>query len=218
MEEEAQKFLEAEERATQLVGLLEKLYEEVGSYRSAKEELNRVQGELVDLIGTLKDVIVGNREITRILIGINAQDIIQKLIALEDRFRENTERFSTLENGLQGMIQTLSALDSRLSEFRTDQEKQSSHTLQSFSALQEMLAETRNTVTDIFPKINEVNETVHQYSPRLERIERVERICTGLTTAVGKLGDSLAQIQRFVLIAAGLSFIAVILSFVALLR
>ncbi|NSW75271.1 MAG: hypothetical protein HPY68_00585 [Candidatus Atribacteria bacterium] len=218
MEEEAQKFLEAEERATQLVELLEKLYEEVDSYRSAKEELNRVREELVDLIGTLKGVIVGNQEIARILVGINAQDIIQKLIALEDRFQENAQKFSTLEDGLQGMMQTLTALDNRLHEFRTTQERQSDGTLQSLSTLQETLSEARNTITDIFPKIGEINEAVRQHSPRLERIERVERICTGLTTALGKISEGLSQVQRLVLITAGLGFLAVILSFVAIFR
>lgn len=197
MEEETRRFLEAEERANQLVDALEKLFEETNSYQSAKKELDQVRRELVNLIEVLREIIVGNREITRILGGINAQDIIQKLITLEDRFEGLNQAFSDVEN--------------RLQESSTRQES-------SLLAVQQAVATVQNALTDLSPRIDQLQENSSQQLARLERIERVERICSGLTTSLGKLSEGLGQIQKLVLITAGLSFLAVILGFIALFR
>ncbi len=82
MEKEAEKFLEAQETATKLISTLTQLYNEATSYKAAKEELESVRLQLVGLIDTTKQVVVGSHEIVGTLKEIGASDILNRLAKL----------------------------------------------------------------------------------------------------------------------------------------
>ncbi len=102
MEKEAQKFLEAEEKAHQLVDTLNKLLEEAGSYKTAREELDNVRQRLTNLIDSIEKVAKDSYEIVILLKEIGGPEILGGILELKNLIIEGfvmqSENLKEVEN------------------------------------------------------------------------------------------------------------------------
>jgi superfamily I DNA and/or RNA helicase len=99
MEEEAQKFLEAEETAQNLVKTLKQLHIEATSYQTATKELDIVRQRLIGLIESTEKIASGSYEIIKILKEIGGPEILSRLTKLENKVsEESTKQSKSLQN------------------------------------------------------------------------------------------------------------------------
>ena len=97
--ERAKKFLEIEQKAGELVNTLEKMIESAGSYKSARDELDRVREESITLIQSTNEASLTNQEIIARLREIDATEMIVKIKRLDERFYEkNQELIELIKN------------------------------------------------------------------------------------------------------------------------
>jgi len=79
MDKEAQKFLEAEETAQNLVKTLKQLHNEATSYQTAKKELDAVRQRLIELIDSTEKISKGSYESINVLKEIGAPEILGRI-------------------------------------------------------------------------------------------------------------------------------------------
>lgn len=104
MEKEVQDFLEADETAEKLVQTLKKLHTEATSYQTATKELDTVRQRLINLIESTEKVVNGSHEVVKILKGIGAPEILNRLIKLEDKSSEEFAKQSKSLEKLKTLI------------------------------------------------------------------------------------------------------------------
>jgi hypothetical protein len=101
MEQNVQKFLEAEETAEKLVQTLKQLHTEATSYHTATEELDTVRQQLLSLIESTEKVVNGSHEVVGILKEIGGPEILNRLTKIENRsseeFAEQSKRLRKLK-------------------------------------------------------------------------------------------------------------------------
>jgi len=97
MEKEAQKFLEAEETAQNLVNTLKQLHNEATSYQTATRELDTVRHRLIGLIESTEKIASGSHEVIKILKEIGGPEILNRLAKLENK---STEEFAKQSKGM----------------------------------------------------------------------------------------------------------------------
>ena len=88
MEQEVQKFLEAEQTAEKVVQTLKQLHTEATSYKPATKELNVVRQRLLNLIESTEKVANGSYEVIKVLKEIGGPEILNRLTKLEDKLSE----------------------------------------------------------------------------------------------------------------------------------
>jgi hypothetical protein len=88
MEQEAQKFLEAEETAQNLVNTLKQLHNEAISYQTATKELDTIRQRLLNLIESTEKVASGSHEVVKILKEIGGPEIMSRLTELRNKTNE----------------------------------------------------------------------------------------------------------------------------------
>jgi len=88
MEQEVQKFLEAEQTAEKLVQTLKQLHTDATSYKTATKELNAVRQRLLSLIESTEKVANGSHEVIKVLKEIGGPEILNRLTKLEDKSSE----------------------------------------------------------------------------------------------------------------------------------
>jgi chromosome segregation ATPase len=240
MDEGVQKFLEAEERATQLVEALQKLYEEVNSYQETSRNLQTVREELVSLIVGLKEIVIGNQEISRLLGGINAQEILEKLmnlendlkayserfVALERSAAEHTEHFAALENDfkahteqsflfkedLQGLTQQLIGLDEKFQGFAQEENRK-------VTGIEQGILDLKDTFVTLQGLLeNNLRETAEIKTDLSQEMQAVDRLNNRMVVEGRKTSETLAMLQKWVYIAVGLAGIGMVVSIIALFR
>lgn len=84
MEKEAEKFLEAEKIAIQLVETLKQLHSETVSYQTATKELDIVRKNLLNLIDSTKGIVNSSYEIIKVLKEIDGVEILNRIKGLEE--------------------------------------------------------------------------------------------------------------------------------------
>lgn len=104
MEKEVQDFLEADETAEKLVQTLKKLHTEATSYQTATKELDTVRQRLINLIESTEKVVNGSHEVVKILKGIGAPEILNRLMKLEDKSSEEFAKQSKSLEKLKTLI------------------------------------------------------------------------------------------------------------------
>jgi hypothetical protein len=83
VEQEALKFLQAEETAEKLVHTLKELHTEATSYSTATKELDVVRQGLLGLIESTEKVVNSSHEAIKILREIGAPEILGRLTEME---------------------------------------------------------------------------------------------------------------------------------------
>lgn len=96
MDKAVQRFLTVEEQANALVEALRRLYEEANAHQAATQELRRVHEGLVRLIATLQDLVTKNQDALKLFQEIRAQDIVEKLLAIEKDIESSTSSLGEL--------------------------------------------------------------------------------------------------------------------------
>jgi len=98
LEEEAKKFLDAEETANNILESLKKLQAEAAHYQTAKDDLEVVRQQLVNLINSTEKVVNGSHKVVQILKEIGGPEILDKIDKLENKSNANFEgQLKTLE-------------------------------------------------------------------------------------------------------------------------
>ena len=85
MEQEALKFLQAEETAEKLVHTLKELHTEATSYNTATKELDVVRQGLLGLIESTEKVVNSSHEAIKVLREIGAPEILGRLTEMETK-------------------------------------------------------------------------------------------------------------------------------------
>lgn len=113
MDKDVEKFLQAEEKAVELVKTLEQLHTEANSYQTATKELDAVRQRLINLIESTEKIASGSYEVIKILKEIGAIEILNRITSVESRVgeellkvlggveslkTETIERFTSIEN------------------------------------------------------------------------------------------------------------------------
>ena len=88
MEQDAKKFLQAEETAEKLVETLKQLHNEATSYQTATKELGVARQQLSDLIESTEKIVNGSHEVVKILKEIGGPEILSRLIKIENELIE----------------------------------------------------------------------------------------------------------------------------------
>jgi len=97
MEKEAEKFLDAEKTAVELVETLKQLHNEATSYQTATKELEIVRRRLLNLIESTEKVARGSYEVIKILKEIGGPEILSRIEKLENK---STEEFAKQSKGM----------------------------------------------------------------------------------------------------------------------
>jgi hypothetical protein len=99
MEQEAQKFLEAEETAEKFVQTLKQLHTEATSYQTATKELDAVRQRLLGLIESTEKVASGSYEVIKILKEVGGPEILDRITNVENKVsEESTNQSKNLKN------------------------------------------------------------------------------------------------------------------------
>jgi len=212
MDEGARKFLEAEERANQLVEALQKLYEEVNSYQETSRNLQTVREELGNLIVNLKEIVIGNQEISRLLGEINAQDILEKLMNLENDFKAYAAQSLSLREELQNVTQQVAALEERFRSFAQEENHRITEIQGEILNLKDPFTTLQGLLENNLRETAEIKNSLSQQTQALDRLNN-RMVVEGRQT-----GESLAMLQKWVYIAAGLAGIGMVMSIIALFR
>ena len=212
MDEGARKFLEAEERANQLVEALQKLYEEVNSYQETSRTFQTVREELVNLIVNLKEIVIGNQEISRLLGEINAQDILEKLMNLENDFKTYAAQSLSLREELQNVTQQIAALEERFRSFAQEENHR-------VTEIQGEILNLKGTLTTLQGLLeNNLRETAEIKNSLSQQMQALDRLNNRMVVEGRQTGEALAMLQKWVYIAAGLAGIGMVMSIIALFR
>ena len=83
MEQEVQKFLDAEETAEKLVRSLEELHTEATAYDTALKELSDVRQDLVNLIESTKQLATGSYEAIKTMRELGTPEILDRLTDMQ---------------------------------------------------------------------------------------------------------------------------------------
>ncbi|MCL4517024.1 MAG: hypothetical protein M1379_15775 [Firmicutes bacterium] len=102
---QAERFLEAEQKAKELVASLKALQKEISSYQTATKELDLVRQGLLDLVQSTGQAAEGTSEAIRVLRSIGGPEILSHLEKLSQKTEQNfaqerqviAELFSHLE-------------------------------------------------------------------------------------------------------------------------
>ena len=100
MEKDAEKFLQAEETAMELVETLKQLHNEATSYKTATKELDTVRQRLLDLIESTEKITSGSHEIIKILKEIGGAEILNRITKVGDKVSEEFVKLSKTLAGL----------------------------------------------------------------------------------------------------------------------
>lgn len=96
MEQDTQKFLEAEKKADELVETLKKLKSEVESYDTASKELNIVREDLEKFLTSTKEIADDSHEALNTIKSIGGPEILDRLKKIEDRQQSDTKRLTII--------------------------------------------------------------------------------------------------------------------------
>lgn len=88
MENDAEKFLKAEETAEDIIETLKHLHNEATSYQTATKELDTVRKRLINLIESTETAVSGSHEVIKILKEIGGPEILQRLMKIEKKSSE----------------------------------------------------------------------------------------------------------------------------------
>ena len=91
-----QQFLDAEEKANELIETLTTLTEEIESYSAAKEELSDVKGKLAELIASLKKSVDDNRTFIKLLKDLDMNEVILRINKLDIKVSEQNENVTDI--------------------------------------------------------------------------------------------------------------------------
>jgi hypothetical protein len=118
MEEEAQKFLEAEETAEKLVQSLEELHTEATAYDIALKELNGVRQDLVGLIDSTKQLASGSHEAIKTIRELGTPEILDRITSMQKTTSEEiTTQFSDIQGNFNENIKSqFSDIQNKFSE------------------------------------------------------------------------------------------------------
>ena len=86
-----QEITKLQEQAQDLVTNLEKLYEEVGSYQTAKDELQKVSTQLLSLVDKTKQLSEESHDIIKIINDIGSAKIVERLNEISLSIRQKTK-------------------------------------------------------------------------------------------------------------------------------
>lgn len=89
-----QQFLDAEEKAKELIETLATLTEEIESYSEAKEELSDVKEKLTALISSLKKSIDDNRTFIKLLKDLDMNEILLRINKLDLKVSEQSDNIT----------------------------------------------------------------------------------------------------------------------------
>ena len=91
MSQEAQKFLQAEQSADQLVKTLDDLKNEAISYKSSTQELDAVRQRLVSLIDSIQAIAKDTHEVVKIVKEIGGPEILSGIKTLSQKLKEQSD-------------------------------------------------------------------------------------------------------------------------------
>jgi len=94
MDENANKFLEAEKTAEQLVKRLKELQSEAENYKHATGNLEEIKEKLIELINSTKKVINDDKKVIEILNEIGGEDLLNRLKNIEQNINNNKKIIS----------------------------------------------------------------------------------------------------------------------------
>ena len=89
LEEEAKKFLDVEETANNILESLKKLRAETTHYQTAKDDLEAVRQQLVNLINSTEKVVKGSHQVVQILKEIGSPEILDRIDKFENKSNAN---------------------------------------------------------------------------------------------------------------------------------
>ncbi|MFA7157380.1 MAG: hypothetical protein WC123_06805 [Bacilli bacterium] len=89
-----QEITKLQEQAQDLVTNLEKLYEEVGSYQTAKDELQKVSTQLLSLVDKTKQLSEESHDIIKIINDIGSAKIVERLNEISLSIGQKTKQLS----------------------------------------------------------------------------------------------------------------------------
>ncbi|MGE5578184.1 MAG: hypothetical protein ACM3TT_13440 [Syntrophothermus sp.] len=109
---QAERFLEAEQKAEELVASLKALQKEILSYQTATKELDLVRKGLLDLVQATGQTAEGTSEAIQVLRSIGGPEILDHLEKLSQKTEQNfaqerrvtAERFSVLETQIDDSV------------------------------------------------------------------------------------------------------------------
>jgi len=104
MEKDAEKFLQAEETAVELVETLKQLHTEATSYQTATKELDTVRQRLIGLIESTEKIANGSHEVIKILKEISGPEILNRLSKIENKSTEEFNKQSKAMDRLKTLI------------------------------------------------------------------------------------------------------------------
>ncbi len=108
MEKEAEKFLQAEKTASELVQTLKQLQNEATSYKNAVKELDDVRQRLVKLIESTEKTANDTYQIIKLLKEIGAPEILKRI---DDGRSQNEKLSSKLFETMNGFNKQLNKIE-----------------------------------------------------------------------------------------------------------
>ena len=91
MTQEAQRFLQAEQSAEQLVQALADLKNEAVSYKSSTKELDAVRQKLVSLIDSIQAIAKDTHEVVKSIKAIGGPEILRGINSLSQELKEQSD-------------------------------------------------------------------------------------------------------------------------------
>jgi len=91
MTQEAQKFLQAEQSAENLVQTLADLKNEAVSYKSSTKELDTVRQKLVSLIDSIQAIAKDTHEVVKIVKAIGGPEILSGINSHSQKLKEQSD-------------------------------------------------------------------------------------------------------------------------------
>ncbi|ROL56727.1 hypothetical protein D9V84_06790 [Bacteroidetes/Chlorobi group bacterium Naka2016] len=208
MEKDAEKFLQAEETAVELVKTLKQLHTEATSYQTATKELDAVRQQLIGLIESTEKIASGSYEVIKILKEIGALEILNRITSVEKRVGEESlkvlggleslktetfERFKSIENRIGGellnVLGGLRSLKTEIIERFTSLENKLSKELHVLSTdLENVKVETAEKITKVEKKVSEDFNKNAKSLQNLKIILIITLASSIITTTIGIIG------------------------------
>lgn len=215
MEQETQKFLDAEQIATQLVQTLERLQSEATSYKSGTESLTVVRQKLAGLIESTERVAKGSYEIIKVLKEIGTPEIMGHLSTIVDLQNKAKAELNAQTTGLKNVTTLVSDDSSRILKIIDLQNK----TKEELSALATGLKNVSTLLSDTSSRTSKLIELQKNANAEISELNKVITNVRALVSdGFSRTEKDFRKLTGGVIIAISCSAVGIVLGVVALLK
>jgi len=192
MTNEAEKFLKAEQAAEELVKALEKLHDETVTYRTSATHLEAVRENLVTFIEASQRISQDTKTAVELLKSIGGPEILDSLHQLDEKVGYVTTEIKT---ALVNLTRNIAELDSKVGGISDDAKNNVKMTAQGLSGL---------------------DANIGAASAELKSL--IEQISDSISTEFQAAAERTDKLKKFVLVAIGVSTLALIIGIITLVK